>query len=79
MLDGEQNPSRRQVIGRVAGGLGIASVRDATPRVYHECDGSITPAFDVQGTQKAAEEATAIKARPVRKSWANRIYAIPRC
>jgi hypothetical protein len=33
-----------------------------TVRLYHEFDGSITPAYDVQGTQKAAEEAAAIKA-----------------
>jgi len=34
-----------------------------TVRLYHEFDGSITPAFDVQGTQKAAGEAAAIKAK----------------
>ena len=34
-----------------------------TVRLYHEFDGSITPAYDVQGTQKAAEEAAAIRAK----------------
>lgn len=37
-----------------------------TVRLYHEFDGSITPAFDVQGTQKAADEAAAIKASKAR-------------
>jgi hypothetical protein len=37
-----------------------------TVRLYHEFDGSITPAFDVQGTQKAAEEAAAIKGTKAR-------------